>query len=682
MKSIISTVLAFCLPFLSNGCSEFDKDNQVWRPGQVGGESGPGVPARPDGFVEEQNDPSENPIVTFDYARLANAPHPRLLCDAEGFESLKSKVLANRATYPTLANFHDQVLSRADKIVSSDRSFTSAGDHYIIVDNLLACAYAYKMTGKSTYLVKVQNDMMKVCGFSNWNPSGLSIGEISFAMAIAYDWLYYDLSLDVRKSARSSMSTKGVKPMYERSYAKSIGNWNSICLGGVACASMAIYEKDKQMAVNQIEKAIKENTIGVTGIYSPDGNYGEGIGYWEYGGMFQVCFLSALKGIFGNTAGIAEIPGFMKSGKYALYMHGVLNSCFSYSDGGSTDDRLMLTSWWFAAQHDDPDLIFCEKRRVGMGDYKYGSMTGEQPLRLLPAILVQLRDFDIDSRPSSPPSEEIWSGQGEMPVTIVRRGWNFDSNDVYLGIKGGLADSWETSATSHAHMDAGSFVFEADGIRWSDDIMRPSYTPWFSALTNAGSRSGDTSQSGLRWDTFRVSNLCHSTIVSYTNNGSVPGKLHPSDYYVDGFASIDEVINTPVRKGAVVNMTAPMKGQVKKAVRTIELTDENVLVVTDEITALDDMECSLEWRMFSKSSSSVTESGVTLTSYGRTRTLSVESSDAEVVPEYRSWPAAKPTDNGWGVLNFQQAISGRTIAGWSATVPAGKTVTFVTALRK
>ena len=706
MKRLIFLVLLMCsLSYISTGCTDpldSGTDTEIDN-GDINGEkpdnegdndSGNVNPNIPEGFEEEKDDTSVDPNLTFDYSKVRKAGHPRLLCDAQGFADLKTKVTSGRFKNKTLYKLHSEVLARAQKIVESDRTFTSADNHYIILDNLLCCAYAYKLTGQSAYLVKVQKDMEMAASLPNWNPSGLSIGEIALGMALAYDWLYYDLPLDLRVKARKAMGTMAVRPNYNKSFEKTIGNWNSICLGGCVCASLAIYEKDKQMAAKQIEKAIKENTIGVTGMYKPNGNYGEGIGYWEYGGSFQACFMSALKGIFGTTAGIMEIPGCMQSGEYAMFMHGTMNTSFSYSDGGGTTDPFLLTSWWYAVQNDDPSLIYCEKRRLDNESdtaYKNTSITGsEMPYRLLAAMVVMLRDFDMESRPINPPAKEVWSGQGEMPVVMVRKGWKFDETDVYLGIKAGQADSWEMSSTSHAHMDAGSFVFEAEGVRWSDDIMRPSYGKWFAALTASGSRSGDTSQSGLRWDTFRVNNLCHSTIVSFTNDGSVKGKLHDNDYYVDGFATIDKVINEGGRQGGVVNMTPPMKGQVKSAKRTVELVNGTDLVVTDEITALPNLDCRLEWRMLSISNATVSADKVALTKNGKTRNLTVTSSDASLKPEYKTWKAARPgtdywrpaAEIGWKDMSWDTGISERIIAGWSATVPAGQTVTFTTILKK
>lgn len=685
--------LMLCLPLAFAGCSDINPEipqtPEEEEPGEV---EKPVNPDIPEGFEEEQDDPMADPVKTFDYSKLAKAGHPRLLTDAQGFKDLKSKVTGNnRFQNPTLYKLHMEVLARAEKILTAGRAIASkhsgASDHYVVVDNLLCCAYAYKMKGEAAYLAKVKADMAKVCSWPNWDSGGLAIGEISLAMGLAYDWLYYDLDLDTRKMAHKAMVDKGIRPMYNNNNnIKIIGNWNQINLGGVSVASMAVYEKDKNVAVLQMEKAAAGNLAGVKGIYSPNGNYAEGLGYWEYGGSFEVCYLSALEGIFGHTGGIKEVPGFMDSGEYAMYMHGTMNTTFTYNDGGGTTDPVLLTSWWFAAQNDDPSLIYCEKRRLDDPNdaaYKNTPIDGsEQPYRLLAPMVVMLRDFDMKTRPVNPPARQVWSGKGEKPVVMVRRGWKFDNTDVFLGAMGGLADMWQTSRTAHGHMDAGSFVFEAEGVRWSDDLMRPGYTNWNAALRAVESPRVYTAQEGKMWDTFHVSNLGHSTLVSYTNDGTVPKKVHSSDYYVDGYAPLLETIDAGGRQGGVFDMSAPMRGQVKSAKRTIELVNGTDLVVTDEVTALDKLDCKLEWRMMSISSSTKTADGVVLTKDGKKRKLTATTDDTAAAITYMTWPTTKPTGDGWGVLNFHQSISNRTIAGWSATVPAGKTVKFVTTLKK
>ena len=55
-----------------------------------------------------------------------------------------------------------------------------------------------------------------------------------------------------------------------------------------------------------------------------------------------------------------------------------------------------------------------------------------------------------------------------MPVALIRTGWN-EGEGFYVGIKGG------TASANHAHMDAGSFVFEASGVRWAQDLGMQEY---------------------------------------------------------------------------------------------------------------------------------------------------------------------------------------------------------------
>ena len=210
--------------------------------------------------------------------------------------------------------------------------------------------------------------------------------------------------------------------------------------------------------------------------------------------------------------------------------------------------------------------------------------------------------------------------------------------------------------------------------------MRPSYGPWFKALKEAGSHSGATYQNSLRWNTFNVSNLAHSCLVAYCNDGSVENKNHPTDYFVDGSASVTP-INEKDRQGAIVDMSAPMKGQVKSATRTIVVLKDGSLEVTDVIEALPEMDCPIEWRMLTKAEAKASEENILLSRSGRKRTLKVEVSDKSITPTYRVLAPALPES--WNdEFMYCQKITGRDIASWSATVPAGKTVTFVTTLKK
>ena len=68
--------------------------------------------------------------------------------------------------------------------------------------------------------------------------------------------------------------------------------------------------------------------------------------------------------------------------------------------------------------------------------------------------------------------------------------------------------------TSHGHLDAGSFVFDAKGYRWAMDLGMTGYSTIEKMLAELGGNLFDVGQNSLRWSVFRLKNESHSTITS------------------------------------------------------------------------------------------------------------------------------------------------------------------------
>ena len=629
----------------------------------------------PAGFKDEKNDTAEDRILTFDYSVLAKAGHPRLLMSRDDFEDIKKRVGKDKASNKTLLMVHRVIIEKADAFASSTKAMSDYSSHEDNVKELLALSYAYRVTEAARYLTRIKDDIKNILKWSTISGGELGTGEHSLALAIVYDWLYYDLTYDERVGLRKFVTNHAIIPSLGFSFHNFYGNWNQVGNGGIVCAALAMYEKNKGAAVNVIEQGIKSNKAVLQKILV-GGGYPEGVGYWNYGMSYQVALFQSLLNIFGNTAGLTDEPGVMDSGTYGLLMHGSIGTSFAYNDGGTTDDNPLIPTWWYAAQKQDPNLVYGEYNLLMNKRYT------DDYSRLTPLIPALLKSFNPDQVTTTKPGDMIWSCDGEMPLCVVRRGWNYDKTDCYLGIKGGYCNTWEAMKTSHGHMDAGSFVFEAEGIRWSDDVTRPGYTDWNKALSNAGSASSKTKQTDLKWGTFNTNALCHSTIVSYTNDGSIT-KTHASDHNVNGKATISDVIDNGTGQGAELDMSAPLKGQVKNATRKILLLSDGTLEVTDQITALDDMDSVIEWRMISQSTMSTGSSGIELTAVKdskKKRKLSASCSDSNVALTYKVIDTVIPSD--WTGFTYIQTIKDKKIASWKATVPKGTTVTFTTTLKK
>ena len=608
----------------------------------------------------------------FDKETILKSGHPRLLLDNKDAKDFKKRLKSKGNSYRSLKQLDSIIVAKAKTVLAENKDIVNPADKNTNLGHLLPLAYYYRIHDNVAALDKAKKDLLAICSGS-WGTGFLGISEISLAVSLTYDWIWWALTEEERELVCNALIENVIKQSDYNHFRGFKGNWSSICNCGIVMACIAICEHNPELAEEYLNSSYWNNKENIKIVYG-GGGYPEGFGYWNYGTQFQICMIESLRGIYGHDGGLSATPGFMESAEFALYAHGTAGTTFSFADGGSTHDHSLLASLWFAHEQKNPTLAYVEKYFLDNGGYVKHNQ------RMLPAITVLLKDFDMDKAGFKAPTKELWSCQGEIPLCVVRRGWNFNKEDIYLGIKGGDCNSWKTMVTSHSHMDAGSFVFESRGVRWADDVMRPSYGPWFKALKDAGSHSGATYQSSFRWNTFNVSNLSHSCLVAYCNDGSVEGKNHPTDYNVDGSASVTP-INENGRQGAVVDMSAPMKGQVKSAIRTIVVLNDGTLEVTDVIEALPEMDCPVEWRMLTKAQATANSDNILLSRSGRRRTLKVEASDKSITPVYRVLAPELPES--WNdEFMYCQKINGRDIASWSAIIPAGKTVTFVTTLKK
>lgn len=627
-------------------------------------------------FKEEAEDSSPDATGTFNYGSLKTMGHPRILMRKGDFEVLATKV-KDPGSWPTLSKLNDLILSQAETEAASPEAITytldASNKRLLSVSRkveqiLLYCSYAYRMTGREEFLAKAVETLNTVCGqFKDWHPSHyLDVGEMALGVSIAYDWLYYDLDYDMRLMVRKAISNYAINTALNDKSGRNAtqttrNNWNSVCNGGLVAAALAAYPQDKANCAKVIENALVTNAAAVKSMYSPDGNYGEGYGYWEYGTSYQICLLQMLHKAFGNDNGLSNIDGFMKTGEYMLFMGTPCGGDFSYADGGSSRETMQIPMWWFAAKTGNSALLANEVRLLNKGKYSKS--------RLLPVIPGIIMDFNFNPSNLAFPSSNLWVGNGLVPVAMIHTGWKFDDGDKYVGFKGGAANA------NHAHMDAGSFVYESQGVRWSDDLVRPNYATIENLTAEAGGNYWNMSQTSLRWDIFRMNNLGHSTL-SFSNFDDSFSKLHMTDHNVSGKATITNVYNDAASPGVKMDLTDIFKGQAKSVFRTLRL-DGDDLVVTDEVTALESTDAKMMWRMITPSKVETGGSYQMLSQKGKTLYLSVKSSSTSA--SYTSWSPERPSDwtkrKGWDEEN-----EGYSIAGYVSTIPKGTTAIFTTTL--
>ncbi len=515
---------------------------------------------------------------------------------------------------------------------------------------LFFLSYAYRTTGDARYLQRAEKEMLAIAAFTDWNPTHfLDVAEMTMAMAIGYDWLYADLPAPSKDIIKEAIIKNGLEPSLDKKYnnnwLNAEHNWNQVCHAGMAYGALAIYEDQPELAKQIINRSIN-NVPSSMKDFGPDGAYPEGYGYWGYGTSFNVLLISALDKAYGQNFGLSDKPGFLKTPGYLENMTGAFGRPFNYSDAGG-GGGLQPAMFWFAQKNADPSLLWVERKRLVNEDSKRYIND-----RLLPAALLWGGAVGINT--VAPPKSTMWVGKGKSPVALMRTSWT-DTNAVFVGFKGGSA------SVNHAHMDIGSFVLDAGGVRWAMDFGMQEYE----SLESKGMNIFGRTQDAQRWTIFRYVNQAHNTLTVNNQLQRVAGYAPLTGYSADkNFMS------------AVTDMSEVYKGALTKATRGIAIVDQQYVVVRDEIEATDTV-TTIRWTMVTPASVAITDDHTaTLTSNGKKLLLRVETTAGTIT--MKTWPT-DPPPNSYDAPNpgtirtgFELAIPAKTTAAITVRlVPEG-----------
>ena len=298
--------------------------------------------------------------------------------------------------------------------------------------------------------------MVAVCNFTDWNPSHyLDVAEMSLAVALALDWTMGDLPKTTEELAIQSLIEKGIKPSWPESgknpgWAYGNNNWNQVCNGGMIAASIAIAERDPDLAAKTISRALDGIPHSLVE-YMPDGVYPEGSTYWGYGTGFRSSPLPCWKVLSEEISDTVIIP--IRSALFRVLCNAPSGWYYNFADCGDkrgvNGDAILA---WFASK--TGNKAFFEKERFLMPVDQMSRLG-----RLDGAALVWISQYKEKEDIKIP---TFWKGEGANPVVIFT-GESNDPHHYYFGGKGGRG------TVNHGNMDGGSFIFELNGVRWVVD---------------------------------------------------------------------------------------------------------------------------------------------------------------------------------------------------------------------
>lgn len=492
---------------------------------------------------------------------ISPKPHPRLIISAEDVVRLRQTV----DTSVQMERLNDYILNRAEQMLEMPVvRYEKQGKRLLsvsraVLERVLFCSYAYFMTENRTFAQRAEKEMLAAAQFDDWNPSHfLDVAEMTVALALGYDWLYDYLPAKSQETISSAILDNGLYGAEKESqmwFYKRNNNWNQVCNCGMVLGALAISDVAPDKALKIVEKSLLSNPIAMAS-YAPDGVYVEGSSYWSYGTWFEVLMIEGLRSALGDSFGLEKSEGFLQSAQYVNFMITPTGGKFNYSDNGATGRRTQNPLLgWFALESGDMGYIYSDWSSLE------GDIIRVEERRLLPVGMFFLSRCDLNN--IEPLRSSFFVGQGEQPLFAYRRGWN-KRTDTYLAAKGGSA------SLPHGHMDAGSFIYEWGGVRWSIDLGSQNYY----SLESKGVDLWNMKEGSQRWDVFRIGSSSHSTLTVKDRKHLVAGK-----------ATMVATYDTKDCHGATFDLSSLFE-EFSKASRTITINDTGAVCVIDSLRAV------------------------------------------------------------------------------------------------
>lgn len=482
--------------------------------------------------------------------------HPRLLLTKERLSDLKAMAQSDTV----LNRYVNDVLFRADNLVGTRSvEYKLSGSRLLSVsrdvkERVLNLGLAYRWTENKKYAEELMHVMSVVCDFPNWNPSHfLDVAEMTFAVALAYDWLYHYMSSDTRQILVECILKHGLLPgikAYEDGnvdygwWKKVAHNWNLVCNGALLTGALAVFESYPDTATKIIKHAATNLPLALNE-YGPDGGWKEGPGYWSYATRYTAYALGSLQTALTQlNFGLTEIDGLSETGYFPIYLAGPTGYYLNFADSRFKKTREPVGSmFWLAKTYNNFD--FSNNEHIVLQQYN------ASPEHVIWYVPPTTTSTDL-------PLNRFF--EGKVQVLTLRSGW--DDEDTFIGVKAGY------NQVNHGHLDLGNFELDALGERWaidlgSDDNNLPGYF--------------DGEPGGKRWSFYRLGSKSHNVLTVNDRNQNELAESHFLEYNLN--------VNEPY---GIIDLTETYPEMAESIHRGVKLMEGgNFILIQDEINLND-----------------------------------------------------------------------------------------------
>lgn len=532
--------------------------------------------------------------------------HPYLFLDNKRIEELKQQSdTVSVQLKEIIFHYADEAL-RLSPVKYSEPGF-KFGAMRETQRRILYLSMSYLLTDKEEYLKAAKEVLMHLADQEDWGTNHfLDVGEGALAAGIGFDWLYNQLTTEEKEAIIHSIANAALRPaltMQESddgsSWVNGNFNWNPVCHGGTMVGALAIAEYEPELSHQIIDRAIKNLPVYAKA-FEPDGSDAEGPSYWSYGASFNIIAIEALRTATGSAFGLDNYQSFLKSGDYKVQMVGVRGEPFNYSDYHieNLNEPIML---WFGRELERFDLM---RQEINDIQTIHRQIKTDQPAQLVAGRHIPLEliwwNPHLPDKDSSTPLH--YTARGGLPLGITRSSWT-DPRATFIAIKGG------TPNHSHGHMDVGSFVLEANGVRWAVDPGTENYNKMRAANLDLWNYT----QNSSRWSTFRVGPEGHNIL-----------RFDGDQQNIEGYGMIESLNLADGTVGHRIDLSSVYSEKATDVYRSILLHPDRTVSIQDEWTVINPgTTVSCQW--LTKADVTKTEKGILLRQNGEAMEIRVDS---------------------------------------------------------
>lgn len=491
--------------------------------------------------------------------------HPRIYIN--DFKDIKAKIESDslsNAWFQKLKSAADNyVLANAVEVYNPSSS-TALATARRIRYKLHILSFMYALTDNEDYKTQAYNQIVETGNFPNWN-GYLQSAEISNGIAVAYDWMYNDLTDTQKETICRIMYDKGFyyallsyKGISDTTFVKSPSNQNMACNSMYMTAAIAFAHDYPGIAGYILDCGIVSLPVGLS-ILAPEGASPEGTGYWDYSVTSIFGLAAALDTAIdvGETLppeyDISAYEGLDTTIYYPIYMQSQ-NGIFNYGDADNNSDNYYDFSfaYWAAKKYNNIDFY----------KYQYDNLDSKGEFGTTWRLVHKLAFYDTDFGEvdnGELPLDKAFISSDGANVSTMRTSW--DGNGFFAGVQGG------SGVHKHMYQSFGNFVLDFNGVRFATMRGRGDYD-W----------QGYFDLDHQKWTYYTARAEGNNCVVLNPDEG--PGQTLGSTAQIDKFhANSDGAY-------AVMNLTDAYSDNAHSYKRGIKLFDNrSAVLVQDDIVS-------------------------------------------------------------------------------------------------